>query len=465
MATYEGKWRCTFCSAVNRGRDLDCAGCGARRGADVEFFLDDDAAPITDAELLKAAHDGPDWRCETCGGSNRFSSKTCQTCGAPVGNSGFRKIVDGSVDDFREKNKGGESASDAEATAACGSMKSAGHARVDETDWAQAARNAQRRSQWTPSLGLIGTIGGTVLALLLIGLSLDPTSSPIDSGTPIKHEITPQVDPRYSITRDVELVVDGVEWVRTIEMEEYRQVTDVDWEGSVPADARVLSQNQEVHHYDHVWVGSHSVPEYYTERVKTGSHTETEYYTERESDGTESYKCGTRNKGNGFFEDVYCTRPVYRNVQKSRSKSVDDYQTITRTRYKEVDDFKDVPVYRTKVKYSVNRWLPAETVVERGMDITPAWPKVTVNATRRERQRRETYRVLLRDMQGNKNYQREVSAEQFALYAVGAKCPARVNGFDQLLTVTPLPGKEPEDKDIPDAGEAGKKKSSKRRTH
>ena len=87
MALREGKWKCTYCAAVNRGRDLSCAGCGATRDADVKFFCDGDAPEVTDAELTRLAQGGADWICEMCGTSNRNSMGQCGQCGAPRGAS------------------------------------------------------------------------------------------------------------------------------------------------------------------------------------------------------------------------------------------------------------------------------------------------------------------------------------------------------------------------------------------
>src|SRR5690242_15513114 len=103
MATYEGKWRCAYCAAINRGRDMDCRSCGVRRGADVEFFCDEDAPAVTDDALLREAASGPDWLCETCGGSNRYGVSRCQTCGAPRGASRYRAIVEGRAEDFTDR--------------------------------------------------------------------------------------------------------------------------------------------------------------------------------------------------------------------------------------------------------------------------------------------------------------------------------------------------------------------------
>lgn len=426
MATYEGKWRCTFCSAVNRGRELDCTSCGVRRGADVEFFLEDDAPAVDDEARLREANDGPDWLCETCGGSNRFSLKTCQTCGAPQGNSSLREVLDGALGAFRDTQTDEHTARNAADFSHDGTHNADDRQGSDE-EWSSAPATDWGGRDWTPSLTVICMMVGGII--LLVFLAFSHSSSPT-------RKVAPEVDRREVTFRDIDLVVDRVEWVRSIEVEEYRQVTKEDWEDEVPADAKVISRRQDVHHYDHVKTGSHIVPEYYTERVRTGSHTETEYYTEREQSGTERYRCGTRNKGNGYFEDVYCTRPEYRTVTKSRSKQVDDYQTVTRSRDRVVEDFKDVPVHRTKVSYSVKRWIPADTVVAQGADLKPHWPKVSVSAKKRAGQQTETYRVFFHDAQGKKPYERQVGANEFAMFTTGAKCRARVNGFDRIVAFT-----------------------------
>lgn len=237
--------------------------------------------------------------------------------------------------------------------------------------------------------------------------------------------------------------MDRVEWRRSVVVEEYRDVVSEDWEGSAPPDARIISRRQDVHHHDRVKVGSHVVQEHYIEQVLVGSRTVTETYTDQEYGGTERYQCGTRNLGNGYFEDVYCTRPVYRTVTKTRSKLVDDYQTVSRVRDKTIDDYKDIPVYRLKIKCSVKRWVPADTLVGQGTDLAPQWPEVAGRQAKRAGQRSESYRVFLRDLQTNKIYEREVGAQEFLLFTAGAKCGATVNGFDQIVTFTP-PGTETE---------------------
>ncbi|HEX7316198.1 MAG TPA: hypothetical protein VF297_19995 [Pyrinomonadaceae bacterium] len=419
MAVYEGKWRCTFCHTVCRGRDMNCAGCGARRGEDVEFFLDDDAPPVTDEALLRRADDGPDWLCETCGGSNQFGDDSCQTCGAPRGNSEFRRVTV-----IPSNVAHGQPA-------------------------ASAARVPWRPPNLNRMAGVAAVAGAGVVVLFLL-MVLGLVSSGVRVG-PAQKAYGLKAAPTPPVLRKVELAVDRVEWKRSIVVEAYRDVVSEEWAWLVPQDARVISQHEEVHSYDRVKVGSHVVKEYYTERVKVGTRTVTENYTDRESAGTERYSCGKRNRGNGFFEDVYCTRPVYRTVTKTRSKQVDDYQTVSRVREKTVDDYKDVPVYRLKVKYSARRWVPVDTLAARGADLTPRWPEVVLgrekskgrrvvqekSEERREGRREESYRVFLRDVQTNKVYERAVSGEEFLLFNAGAKCAATVDGSERIVEFTP----------------------------
>src|ERR1051326_2575230 len=88
----EGKWRCTYCDAMNRGRDMKCVGCGATREQDVEFIYDENAPEVTDEAQLQAALAGPEWICETCGTSNANAREQCKQCGAPRGASRMREV-------------------------------------------------------------------------------------------------------------------------------------------------------------------------------------------------------------------------------------------------------------------------------------------------------------------------------------------------------------------------------------
>lgn len=77
----ENVWRCSSCKASNKGRDLNCSKCGARKSADLEYDTMSSGEEITDPELLKKAKAGANWICEFCGGEERNLRGDCTQCG------------------------------------------------------------------------------------------------------------------------------------------------------------------------------------------------------------------------------------------------------------------------------------------------------------------------------------------------------------------------------------------------
>src|SRR5262249_48812352 len=126
---------------------------------------------------------------------------------------------------------------------------------------------------------------------------------------------------------------------RSIEIEALRSVRQEAWEGSLPSGARVVSRSQEVHHSEHVQVG--------TRRVKVGR----------------------RDLGNGFFQDVYEDRPVYQ----------------------------DRPVYRQKVRFDADSGQVVRPPRASGSDRAPRGPDAAKSGGEREGRHSESYVVLLRD--------------------------------------------------------------------
>jgi hypothetical protein len=169
------------------------------------------------------------------------------------------------------------------------------------------------------------------------------------------------------------VTVTGFEWQRTIEVEELRTVRESAWEGEVPDGARILSSSREVHH------------------------------TDREQVGTERVKVGTRDLGNGFFEDVYEDRPVY----------------------------EESPVYRDKVTYEIERWVTGRTERAAGRDRSPSWPAVRLDGDEREGERSEGYFVLLQGDDGT--YRMPMPLQRWSGLAEGQSFTATVQGGDEVL--------------------------------
>lgn len=171
--------------------------------------------------------------------------------------------------------------------------------------------------------------------------------------------------------REATLTVDGFAWERTVQIEALRTVTEEAWEGSLPAGARAVSRSRQVHH---------------TNRVQTGTERKTRTVTEQVQTGTERVKVGTRDLGNGYFEDVYEDRPVYQD--RSHEESYDE------------PVYREDPVYAVKVRYEIDKWLPAREEKAAGQDRSVGWPGERLAANERPGTRTETYEVRFRDEEG-----------------------------------------------------------------
>ena len=210
MATREGKWKCPACSTVNLGRHTACQGCSRVRDANVRFFLDDDAAEVSDEKLAKLAASGADWSCLFCSTENRASETHCRQCGAERGSSPARaeKLVTGA----------------------------SGAAPEPPSGPAPAAMPARRP---LPLPALLGG-GGAALAVIagLIWFLFIRTDA-------------------------VALAVESAAWERSIVAEAGRLVIETNWREQVPAGARELRSWQEKAGTEQVQTG--------TQRVKTGT--------------------------------------------------------------------------------------------------------------------------------------------------------------------------------------------------
>jgi hypothetical protein len=371
MATYEGKWRCVRCSTVNLGRFLNCQTCGVKRDDDVEFFLDDAVPEITDAEQLRQANAGADWVCQYCGGNNRAFDLRCTSCG------NTRSAEDKQL---TEETRGIDDWSESRQKAA-------------QTSFPNFQKHQPKTSFLNGRLFKLGLLCLGILAPLFI----------------ILFGVLVYVS---TLSYPVDVEVTGLEWQRSIAIEEYRTVTETAWEGQVPANVRVQSSERALHHTDQVPTGSRQVPETYSEQV---------------SDGTERYVCGRKNKKNGYFEDVYCTRTKYKTVTKTRTRTETIYQSV--------------PVYRTRYTYLIDKWMPAGEKATSGTNFSPQWAAVTVDNVRtRESGRKESYSLVCKELGGkNKLLKIKLTPETWPKFQNGMRLHAKTNFFGSLISIDELP--------------------------
>lgn len=160
----------------------------------------------------------------------------------------------------------------------------------------------------------------------------------------------------------MDATVSSLSWERTVKIEKLTTVTESDW--SVPTGGRTLSQQEEIRRY---------------EQVLDRYETRTRNVSERVQVGTETYVCGTRDLGNGFFEDKTCTRAVY--------------ETRSRTETYEEPIYRDEPVYDTKYTYEIDEWLPNREELAAGEGKSARWPEFTLGTDEREAKRTEKYQA------------------------------------------------------------------------
>ncbi|MCO6458227.1 MAG: hypothetical protein J5I93_23220 [Pirellulaceae bacterium] len=199
------------------------------------------------------------------------------------------------------------------------------------------------------------------------------------------------------------LTVQGVSWQRTIQVERLRTVREQGW--SVPPGGRLISQQPALHH---------------TEQVLDHYETRTRDVTERVQVGTEQFVSGQRDLGNGYFEEITSSRPVY--------------ESRTRTETYREPVYRSVPIMRTQYTYDIERWMPDGVARAAGRDHEPRWPEVAAGEKVRAGPRTEQYAVRLSDSRG-REYEREVPLAQWRELIPGSQRRVRLNAFGKIKAI------------------------------
>lgn len=182
--------------------------------------------------------------------------------------------------------------------------------------------------------------------------------------------------------KDVALTVDGHSWERTIAVEQFRAVSESAWCDQMPAEAYAVTRSKEVRD------------------------------TKKVPDGEE---CKTRRRDNkdGTFEEVQECTPKYRSE----------------------------PVYDTKCRFQIDRWVKArvEKASGRGKEPAPSWPEVKLEKTgtckgcEREGERNETYTVHFVDPQDEEIHDCAFPADAWSNIEPGSRWTAKVGVVSSAL--------------------------------
>lgn len=387
MAIREGRWLCKGCGAENLGRYEECNGLDGQSGCNkgrehygpVRFYLPEDSPIVTDPELLADANSGPDWTCDHCGCANK---------NAYHGHKTLRCVHCNQQRDERDEDYETHVYSVGEVPTAPPKPERKRNRRSVSTAVKNDPVIVSRNSlSWDyPAIAVV-TVGVLIFGYLIWFLFL--------------------------ATSELTASVEGFSWQRSVEIERYQTIEDEGWD--MPADARETGWETRVHHYEKVF--SHNEPK-------------TRQVSEQVPTGTETYVCGTKDLGNGYFEDIDCTR--------------DTYTTVYTTETYEEPVYDDEPVYETWYFYEMDRWTYDRTVPVSGEDQDPYWPEYRLTGDK-ERLRvgnerlaseSESYAVHFRDSDGER-YKKNFPEVQWSNFYVGQAFVLTVNRVGAVLDAVP----------------------------
>lgn len=379
MAIRIGRWDCKSCGhRGNLGNVIHCEQCNAPRGKDVEFYLPEDAPEVTDQTLINEANAGADWVCSYCQSANKATETHCHTCGNDRDAKEDRNLIE------REYDLTNTPKTSADADTISKAQKEQERAAkkqrylVDEhTEEKEVVKGSKiaKINKWVTGLTIISTIILSLVGFLYIPNYGNKTEwhSILNFTT---HDYLPSLSFQnavHSQTEEVVYDISGFYWQRVIPIEKGEDVPYEDW--SVPSGGKYVSSFSAIHHYDKVQDGYETK----TRSVKVAS-------------GTRRYKCGTKSKGNGYFEDKYCTETTY--TTKNETYSVPRY--------------KDVPVYRTKYRYTMREWQFHHNEVSEANDTKPYWATYGSQYKGdkwRQGEKRELYQVYIQHQNDKAQYE------------------------------------------------------------
>lgn len=370
-------WDCLHCGRKgNRGPAKHCGGCGAPRGEDIQFYLPKDARIVTDVDEVARAKAGPDWTCQHCSGDNLVANDYCDNCGAPRGSSRSRETRERLSREEIETPPTPEEkipfTPEPEEVSVSRTEKIHPPDREPPLD---RVGESDQKVQYIK----IGAIALLILALVIGGSYL------------------------LFGTRKQSLTITGFHWSRDITIERFATLTQQGWQGEVPGDARILSQNYEIRTY-------RQVLDHYDTRTR-----QVAYQVLRRVHQT----C-YRDLGNGYAESYDCSYTVYDT----------EYRTET---YQE-PVYRSEPVYDWRYTYEVDRWITDHIEHSEGDDQEPAWPKFRLSEEQREGAHQERYIVVFIDGK-EKEHRHEFGYEEWKRLDVGEACLGKFNNLGMLLSV------------------------------
>lgn len=373
MAVYEGRWICKQCGSENFGSNEVCngtegqGGCGKSRPKDVEFYLPENSPIITDKAQLADATSGSDWHCDHCEGANKNAYSghrvlSCVHCGNSRDSSDTdHKIISYTLDSVPRRAKTSEPIKQDNARTRANFLDESRH----------TIKNRRNVYVWS---GLATLVLFSAVIWYFFFASIVLTAH-----------------------------VESLPWSRSVFIEKYQSVRDEGWD--LPATAKDVRSERRVHHHD---------------RLVDHYENKTRQVQEQVQTGTEKYVCGKKSLGNGYFEDVECSRPVYRSVSKTEP-------------YRE-PVYYDNPVYATWYTFSIMKWVYNRKHDAAGLDHEVYWPPYQLGGDERVSNKKELYTIhLLTNKNTTKSH--EMSFTDWQKVTRGQAFRLEVNRVGSILSI------------------------------
>lgn len=405
----EGRWDCPTCDTrAIRGGERICPRCGSPRPADVRFYLPADAPVVTDENKLIEARAGADWYCEHCGAGNSNLRDTCQQCGASKGSSPHHRITDYSLGSIpRSSDEGNDPQEDYRSSVVSPTDRSLSEMKPGQR-FVRGDQSLFSLKRLSPSFWLPILIGALVL---LFGLTTFLLFRP--------HEIP--------------VTVQGFNWERQIVVEVYQPVIEQGW--SLPPGAKYLSERETIHHYESVFDHYETKYRQVCETVQDGYDTEYDQDCRSVQTGTETYVCGSRDLGNGYFEDIECSEPVYETRCEQTSRQVPRYIEECQDEAYQDPVYRPEPRYATEYTYEIKKWVHSRSPKTSGNNHEPYWLELELLSNEREMKRLESYTVIFANEEKERTYTYETDLEQWSSFDQGQELEIKANSLGLVTEI------------------------------
>ncbi|MBQ8299113.1 MAG: hypothetical protein IJX99_04495 [Clostridia bacterium] len=342
----EGLWDCCHCGTTGiGGSKRECPGCGKPRDENTVFYMGEKKKYVPKM-AAKKVNRNPDWVCGYCGSLNSDNSSDCTSCGCTRGGE--------NLDYFENRGKKVQAERAKEAT------------NEDEEESEDAkAESSEQSYGYTSDFDSSVSFGSGGVIPYRDEVTVKPMRKPaMINFKPIAIALAVILLIAglvyLFIPKEKEVTITSTLWERVITIEEYKTVRENDW--SVPHGGRLQYTRQEISHYQNVL-------DHYE--------TKTRQVAKQRYVGTEEVVTGHRDLGNGYFEEITSSRPVYETYYETET-----YQDPV---------YRSEPVYRTKYYYDIERWVYCRSVSTSGNDQSPYWGEVRLAAKERESSRAEQY--------------------------------------------------------------------------